>query len=187
MRLQYKTMPTQTHAVTAEELEEISKTEFCELVNGELRIMVPPNDEHGTITVNVGTLLWSHVRKHRLGRVYAETGYRLTRDPDTVLGPDVSFIRQERVPAKPYRTFPPMVPDLVVEVVSPTDRVKDVGDKTEQWLAFGAAMVWVVWPNTRTIAVHRAGQPVVHLRDGDRLEGGDVVEGFACEVSEVFE
>ena len=74
-----------------------------ELVKGELRTMTPAGRKHGEIAMTLGIMLGSHIRAHRLGTVCAaETGFYLSRDPDTVRAPDVSFVAQERI--RPKRT-----------------------------------------------------------------------------------
>lgn len=174
--------------VTAEQLEVISTQCRCELVDGELHVMTPPGGEHGWIAGNVHGLLWNHVRRRKLGMVFVDAGYLLSEGPDTVLGPDVSFIQTKRLPTPAERiSFMRLAPDLAVEVVSPSDRGPAVEEKVRRWLDAGAEMVWVVWSRTRTISVYRRGCPVLRLKIGDKLEGGDVAPGFVCEVREVFE
>lgn len=182
-------MSTQTRPMTAEELFWNGPDQPCELIDGELRMIAPAGEEHGGVAGNLHALLWHHVRKHKLGRVFAaETGYLLARNPDTVLAPDTSFVRADRLrPPGKRRGYLPLAPDLAVEVVSPSQSAQEVQDKVDLWLKHGTAMVWVAWPDTHSIAVHRTGRPVLILHEADRLEGGDVVEGFVCGVSEVFE
>jgi Uma2 family endonuclease len=75
---------------------------------------------------------------------------------------------------------------LAVEVVSPNDRVKEVNDKAKAWLDAGTTLVWVVWPDTRSVTVHRAGQKPATLREQDTITGEDVLPGFQCTVAEFF-
>jgi len=159
-----------------------------ELVKGELIRMAPTGDEHGEVTMELATPLHLHVKKHNLGRVYAaETGFKLESDPDTVRAPDIAFVRRERIEAtgtlKGYR---PGAPDLVVEVLSPSDRIGKVEGKVAQWLETGARMVWVVSPKLHTITVYRSLTDIVTLTEKDTLEGGDVVPGFSIKIAEIF-
>ena len=80
-----------------------------------------------------------------------------------------------------------MVPDLVVEVASPSDSRRELNDKAQMWLRHGVRVVWVVQPDTRTVDVHPADGPVVTLGDDDSLGGGDVLPGFSCAVRAVFD
>jgi len=128
------------------------------------------------------------VGRHGLGIVFAaETGFLLTRQPDTVRAPDIAFIAQQRVPKTGvWQGFIPLAPDLAVEVVSPSDRVYEVDEKVQDWLDNGTRLVWVVNPRTRTVTVNRAGSQPKILTASDELTGDDVVPGFTCPVREIF-
>jgi Uma2 family endonuclease len=160
-----------------------------ELVKGELRTMPPGGDEHGLIAGTIHGTLYPHVRDRKLGRTYiADTGFRLTSDPDTVRAPDVAFVRRERVEATGRLTgFRDGAPDLVVEVISPTDLYTDVDEKVAEYLEHGARLVFVVNPRRRTVARHRPNEPVVTLTVDDVLDGEDVVPGWSLPVRELFE
>src|SRR6184192_2564015 len=138
---------TLTKPMTADELLEMPDDGYrYELVKGELIQMSPTGDEHGQVTVALTGPLHLHVREHNLGKVYAaETGFKLESDPDTVRAPDIAFVRREVVEKtgrlKGYRSG---APDLVVEVLSPSDTIGKVEAKVAQWLEAGARMVWVV-------------------------------------------
>ena len=151
-------------------------------------MMTPAGVEHGQIAMKLGALLFNHVEAARLGRVFAaETGFVLARDPDTVLAPDAAFIRADRLPdAEAMRGLILTAPDFVAEVAPPRQH-EGLRDKAATWLGHGAAMVWVVWPATRSVSIHRPGQPVELRHEGDRLEGEGVVPGFSCDVASIFE
>jgi len=178
-------MTTVSHSVTAEELLAMPRGEPCELIAGEIVMMTPPGYEHGDIALTIATLLRAHAGRNKLGKVLGEVGFVLSRDPDTVRAPDVAFVRRDRQP-KERRKYFPGAPDLAVEVVSPSDRLADVDDKTQQWLDAGTPLVWVVWPVTRSVTVHRAGQAPRILHEQDAITGEDVLPGFECRVAEFF-
>ena len=159
-----------------------------QLVRGEGRKMTPAGNEHGKIAMSVAWRLAQHVEAHGLGAVYAaETGFRLASDPDTVRAPDAAFVCQARLDAVgAVAGYWPGAPDLVVEVVSPGDRYGEVAEKVADWLAAGTQMVVVVEPQQRTVAVHRADGAVDVLREGDVLEGGEVVLGWEVAVAALF-
>ena len=180
-------MGTTTHLMTAEELFWLPDDGLRhELIKGKLLTMFPPGEEHGIVTVNLTILLGQYVKAHDLGVMYAAgTGFRLESDPDTVLAPDIAFIRRERVGivSRSYRSG---APDLVVEVLSPSDRKTKVEEKTFRWLSLGASTVWLVNPQTRTVDVRFADGEKRLFTEGDELTGDPVVPGFRLRVSEIF-
>jgi Uma2 family endonuclease len=101
--------------------------------------------------------------------------------------PDVSFIRRGRLPderlPKGHVTIPP---DLAVEVLSPNDLADEVDEKVKEYLEAGVLVVWVVFPKTRTVQIHRADGPIVKLTETDELSGEEVLPGFRCRVGEIF-
>ena len=182
-------MSTKTQLVTADELFAMPKDGLrYELVRGELRKMSPAGFEHGALVMSVSLVLGPYVKAHDLGVCCgAETGFKLASDPDTVLAPDVGFIRRERIPAGALpRNFWPGAPDLAVEIMSPGDSVVGAGRKAGDWLAAGALAVWVVDPKKRTVTVYGGAGEAAVLHEHDELGGGEVVPGFGCQVSEIF-
>ena len=79
------------------------------------------------------------------------------------------------------------VPDLVVEVVSPSDGLREVNDKALMWLSYGVRLVWVVDPDTRSVDVYRASRVASTLTESDTLDGLDTLPGFTCTVGDVFD
>jgi Uma2 family endonuclease len=182
-------MSTTTRLMTADELLTLPSGRFrYELIKGELITMSPSGGEHGAIIANLTGLLFQHVRANKLGIIFgAETGFKLESDPDTVRAPDVSFIRRERVEREGIaKNYPIGSPDLAVEVLSPDDSPRKVEKKTSDWLAGGAREVWNVNPKNRTITVHRSPTDATVLSENDELDGGALVPGFRCKVSEIF-
>ena len=99
-------MSTTTHLMTAEELGNLPDEPFRhELIKGELLTMPLPQLEHMRGSANLTIILGQYVKANRLGKVYAEGGYKLESDPDTVLGPDVSFFSQDRIRLSPEGYF----------------------------------------------------------------------------------
>ena len=105
--------------------------------------------------MNLAGPLSQHVKSGRLGVVCgAGTGFVLATDPDTVLAPDIAFVRRTRIPpAGRPRTFWNGAPDLAVEVVSPGDTRTDVTDKVTAWLSYGTLAVWVVDPADMSVTI----------------------------------
>jgi Uma2 family endonuclease len=159
-----------------------------ELVRGEVREMAPAGDEHGEIAMTIGSELRQHVKTNRLGRVYAaETGFIISRNPDTVRAPDAAFVRQEVIAATGrLRGFRSGAPDLAIEVISPGDSYTEVQEKVMEWLDAGCRMVVTIDPRRRILTVYRSRHDIEILTEEDTLSGGDVVEGWQLPLSELF-
>ncbi len=182
-------MASTTHSWTAEELWKMpADGNRHELVRGELRTMSPPQFRHGEIVTNFAAPLAAYVRKSGLGRVSSgDPGFVLARQPDIVRAPDVCFISAARWPGMERPSgYWEGAPDLVVEVVSPGDTAYEVEEKVEDWIALGCRMVAVVNDRTRTVTVHRPGQPSRTLRGSEAFDGGDVIPGFRLSLLEIF-
>jgi Uma2 family endonuclease len=131
-------------------------------------------------------VIGNHVEAKHLGLYFgAETGFQLSRDPDTVRAPDVAFVRTGRPPIPP-RGFYPGAPDLAVEVLSPDDRPGYVREKIAEWLEVGTRAVWVVDPRDRTVTVHEPRREPVTHHEGDTLRGGSVLPDFELSVRTIF-
>ncbi|MEM1304419.1 MAG: Uma2 family endonuclease, partial [Planctomycetota bacterium] len=160
----------------------------CELVSGELRIMSPTGGEHGVLSARIAAVLNVHVATNGLGVCFgAETGFVVQRDPDTVKAPDAAFVKQDRIDAVGISAkYFPEAPTLAVEVVSPSESEDEVHAKAQMWIESGSEMVWVVWPEDRTVSVYRPQQEVLKVGEAETPDGGGVVPGFAVEVAELF-
>lgn len=157
------------------------------VVEGELRTMSPAGFEHGAVGTRFLRLIAQFVAEHNLGEVVgADTGFVLSRDPDTVRSPDVAFVRHDRLPNPLPVKFWEGPPDLAVEVVSPSDTVYEVEETVEAWLAGGTREVLVIIPRQRTIRVAAIGREDIFYRMGQTLEGLATVPGFRCELAAIF-
>lgn len=180
---------TASTVTTADELLRMQKDSLRrELVRGELRVMAPAGFEHGRVSATIGGMLFEHERKTGRGvAVGAETGFVLSRDPDTVRAPDAAFISKERFEAVGNTVkYWPGAPDFAVEVVSPEDTFRYVQEKALEWIAAGCVAVLVLDPSKRTATVYRArGEARVHGVE-ETLDLGDAVPGFGVRVAELF-
>lgn len=140
------------------------------------------------MSLRLALAIGNHVQMHELARVFAaETGFMLFRAPDTVRAPDVAFISNARLPAKPPRGFAEIAPDLVVEVLSPGDSEPDVLEKVADWLKAGARMVWVIDPIRTNARVYRPDGRESLLGKSDALDGEDVVPHFTFALGPLFQ
>lgn len=161
-----------------------------ELVNGEIREMAPAGGVHGDVMLRIGRQLADHVDRHGGGKVLAgDVGFvlALPHDPERVRAPDVAFVSIARLPEGQLpEGFLRGAPDLAVEVLSPSDDPVDVQQKVRDWLDAGARLVWVLAPRVRTTTVYRADGSARLLREGDHLDGEDVLPGLLISLAEVF-
>jgi Uma2 family endonuclease len=157
-----------------------------ELVKGVLKV-TPSGHEQEDVGGWLVTLLNNLVRPRKLGRVYgSNAGYRLPNGD--VRAPDVSFVRQERLPGgRSPKSFADYPPDLMVEVLQPGGRLSDVAYKLGEFFDWGTPLIWVIDPAHQTVTVYRSLSDVRTLYANDTLDGGDVIPGFAVRVGELFE
>ena len=176
-----------TEPITAEQLLEMD--ERGELIRGVFCPTMVPGFLHGKVIAKLIMLLGLVVTPNKLGTIVtADAGVLLGRNPDTVLGPDIAYYSKEKIALDAtlpgYSETPP---ELVVEVVSPSDTPREVAGKANMWLVGGVQLVWVVWPETKMIDVYRPNQPVTTLRETDTLTGEDVLPQFTVAVKDIFD
>jgi len=171
--------------------------EFCarfgqrraELVKGIVKECPVPFQHHGYLCMQIGTLISIHARTNDLGRVTSNDSWiRTGTNPDTIRGADVCFFTYERLPRGPMpHGLLDVVPDLVVEVRSPSDLWTDIFSKVVEYLHSGVQVVVVIDPNSVTASVYRSDVvQVTHQRD-DTLTIPDLLPGFAVVVGRLFE
>ncbi|MBI2760995.1 MAG: Uma2 family endonuclease [Chloroflexi bacterium] len=177
----------QPQFMTAEELMDLPDDgNAYELDGGRLIVMPPAQLLASWVSAQIFARVSEFVRIHDLGIFLGEQGgVRLGRNPDTVRAPDVSFIRKDRIKDFHIGYFEG-APDLVVEVLSPSDRPTRVARKVQQYLNAGARLVWVVDPDVRSAAIYRPGHDVIVLDEDGVLDGEDVLPGFTLALSEIW-
>jgi Uma2 family endonuclease len=161
-----------------------------ELIAGELHEMPPAGGEHGGVSGRAARRLSRFLDQHEElgGEVFiAEPGFRLAREPDTVRSPDVAYVVESRVDQAWVSGFAEIAPDLIVEVVSPSDSASEVQRKVDEWLSAGSRLVWVLYPATHTAMVFRQGSSTGILHADDMLTGDPVLPEFVCRVGDLFE
>ena len=157
-----------------------------ELERGEVVETPPPRDAHGTLLTWLGHLFWQFAARRGKGRVSADAGLLVERDPDTVRGPDLMFFDQSRRFDEVSPITTEDSPALAVEIRSPTDRWSGMLARVDQYLRLGVPLVWVIDPDDRTVTIFRPGQSHALFREDDELTGGEVLPDFRCRVKELF-
>jgi Uma2 family endonuclease len=171
---------------TVEDLERLPDDDHrYALIRGVLYRLPPPGGRHGRIVLAVGAHLYWFVTERHLGVVYDQNGIIFERDPDTLLGPDLAFVRGEQAPADDI-AYPVVIPELAVEVVSPSQSGPSVEEKSAVYLAAGVRLVWIIDPERRTVRVLRVDGSETLLAVPDEIDGEDVLPGFRLPVSQLF-
>jgi Uma2 family endonuclease len=147
-----------------------------------------PNVYHSLVAGNVFRQLNAFVEEHALGLVLMESGFKLSDVPLTIRGPDVAFIRQERLPSPlPRRGFPVLVPDLAIEVVSPSNTVAKLQRKILDFFEGGVVQVWIIDPFSELATVYRSLSDIAMVKSPNAIIAGDLLPGFQLELAALFQ
>ena len=181
-------VPDMPPRMTADELLHVNiPGKQVELVRGVLVVREQPGFQHGAIMARLGAMLLQYVDAHELGVVLAgDPGFKLATEPDTVRGPDIAFIRCDRVPHPTPLGFAAFPPDLVIEIRSPSDRPGDIFGKVGDWLSAGTRLVWVIDPTHRVAHVYRPDETQSTVGPEGALAGEDVLPGFSCALDSIL-
>ena len=160
-----------------------------ELDNGRLITMPPPGDIHGAVEGNLITALKTQGEFRGLGKARCgEVSIILWRNPDRVVGADVAFIANSSLPIRRSpEGYLETIPDLVVEVRSKNDTLPALQRKTDDYLAAGVRVVWVVDPEARTITAHRRDAEPRVYREDETLTVEDIIPGFQLLVRDALQ
>jgi Uma2 family endonuclease len=173
--------------VTGEELLRRPELEPCELVEGKIVPMSPTGFLHGEIEMELGGALRSWTREARLGRVVGgEVGLYVRRDPDTVRAADLLYISHQRLAGRTPSGYLDVVPELVVEILSPDDRWNDVMEKLAEYFEAGVDRIWVVSPKLRCVFAYRSLSESRQLGEEDVLSDEEILPGFSLPVADLF-
>lgn len=158
-----------------------------ELERGKVVEMSRPGELHGVVCVNAGWILGAYTRQRRKGYACAnDTGIMWESDPDTVKGPDLFFDDKNLPFADLNPKWTEELPTLVIEVLSPNDRLTKIMRRISQFLKWGVPLVWLVDPEERTVTIYRRDCPPEVLESDQELTGGDILPDFHCPVADFF-
>ncbi|MBD2114075.1 MULTISPECIES: Uma2 family endonuclease [Cyanophyceae] len=155
---------------------------------GDLLIMSPTGGETGNRNVELATefVLWN--RQHRLGVVFdSSTGFKLPGGGDR--SPDVAWVEQSRWDAlnsEQRQKFPPIAPDFVLELLSPSDRLSVVQTKMQEYMASGVRLGWLINPSSRQVEVYQPEQVAELLNNPIHLSGEPVLPGFVLDMNLIW-
>jgi Uma2 family endonuclease len=165
---------------------DVHEDTLCELVDGIL-VEKTVGFEESWIAVNLGSLLNLHVSPRNLGLITGEGGtIRLAKG--LVRIPDVAFFSWRRIPGGefPQEPIPDLVPDLAIEVISPSNSRKEMEEKLRDYFAKGVRQVWFVRPRSKVVDVYTSADRFTRLTSSATLDGGDLLPGFSIVVGELF-
>jgi Uma2 family endonuclease len=155
-----------------------------ELENGNISIMGPSDIVSSEIGILFSRLLANWVYPRRLGRVFNSAGGFILPDSN-LTAPDVSFVRAARLRQSP-RYFGELVPDLVVEIKSQSDRIKTLEKKVINFINLGAVVGILIDPDEETVTVYRSlGEPIV-FQNNDILTLPELLPGWELPISELW-
>jgi Uma2 family endonuclease len=182
------TVAAEPKLLTIDEFLSLPDSVGYELVEGVLTERKPMGALSDYVAQQVAFELINYCRRTGAGHVFgAETTYRCFGEPNTGRRADVSFIRKGRLAGERIPEGAIEIPaDLAVEVISPTDLAYEVEEKVTPYLRHGFGEVWIVYPNTRTVHVHRPGEPIANLGADNSLAGQGPLAGFSCAVRQFF-
>ena len=166
--------------LTAEQYERLNEDGryISELSRGLLVREPRPGALHARVTFELGVLLREFVREHDLGTIEVEAGFKLSDSPLTIRGPDIAFIRKDRLPAELPLSWWPFAPDLAIEVVSPAKTLSELHEKIFEFFEAETREVWVVESRTRSVTVYRSLSDIAVIREPQMLEGGELLPGL---------
>ncbi len=158
-----------------------------ELVRGELRQMSPASPFHGRYEIRLIVALSSYLANHPLGEIFpGDTGFILQSSPLTIRAPDVAFVTAARIPTEDAPGLWRLAPDLVIEIVSPSEHARTIAEKVSDYLTAGTCLLWVVYPEQQHVHEYRATHPFRIYTVGDTLDGHDVLPGFQYALAALF-
>lgn len=174
--------------MTAEELAVLPDDGYRYELSAGMLVSEPfPVARHDRVRWRIERALKEFVSSRGIGEVFGDVGYVLARSPDTVRGPDVSFLSKARLEGFDGTRWYPGAPDLAIEVLSPSNRPGEMHAKVADYLAAGARLVWVIDTDRRQIATYRTLLAPKRIGPGQVLDAEDLLPGFTLPIDDLFE
>lgn len=155
---------------------------------GELIIMSPAGGETGSSNAGLTAQIWIWNQQHKLGKVFdSSTGFNLPNGANRA--PDASWVKLETWNAltpEQQQKFPPICPDFVVELLSPSDSLKETQDKMKEYRDNGAVLGWLINRKSRQVEIYRPHQEVEMLESPATVSGEDVLPGFILNLESIW-
>ena len=155
---------------------------------GELIIMSPAGGETGSSNAGLTAQIWIWNQQKKLGKVFdSSTGFKLPNGADR--SPDASWVKLERWDAltpEQKKKFPPICPDFVVELMSPSDSLKETQDKMKEYRDNGAVLGWLINRKSRQVEIYRPNQEVEILQSPTTVSSEDILPGFVLSLESIW-
>lgn len=155
---------------------------------GELIIMSPAGGETSNSNAGLTAQIWIWNQQNQLGKVFDSSGgFKLPNGADR--SPDASWVILERwnaLTSEQQQKFPPICPDFVVELMSPSDSLKETQDKMQEYRDNGARLGWLINRKSRKVEIYRQGTEVEVLESPTTLSGEDVLPGFVLNLDSIW-
>ena len=157
-----------------------------ELIDGEpVEKMV--SEVHGILVMYLGAMLVNYTLAQPLARVTTEVHHYAPQAPQTVYQSDIAVTRYDRALPPSEGVAVPLMPDLAIEVKSPSNTYKELREKADYYLTHGSKLVWLILPSQRLIEVYRIESDLDILTDANMLDGEDILPGFQLSVQTLFD
>ncbi|MDE2776004.1 MAG: Uma2 family endonuclease [Chloroflexota bacterium] len=188
-------MATQERLLDIDAVSElIRQPEFADkrfyLMGGEIFEMSPVQRVHSRLASIIDFFLRGYVMSKDLGEVHVELGFHPPGDRHTLLAPDVAFVSHARLSQQPENGFLSIMPELAVEIASPSDSLAQLRRKARIYLDNGSRVVWIVLPSERGVDVCRSADgarlDIEFIGADGLLSGEDALPGFELELSRLF-
>jgi Uma2 family endonuclease len=179
------TMSIKGHATIQDLLNTPRDGRKYELVDGEI-LVSPAGMRHSEVATRILGLIFEFLEKNPLGKVYSpDVGIAFPNG--NVRSPDVTYVSLAKLPGgRSPDTFGEVIPDLAVEVLSPSDSLRELGKKIGEFLENGVPLVWLVDPTRETVTVYRSLTQTEQRNGGDTITAEPVLPGFSVKVSRFF-
>ena len=160
------------------------------LISGVMYEMSPVKRRHSKLAVIISSILLSVVDERHLGEVHTEIGCYPHGDRHTLLAPDVAYFSHASLSQQPEDEFLSVMPDLAIEIASPSDSLKQLREKSQIYLDNGSRLVWIVLPAEKGVDVCRSVDgprlDIEFVGQDGKLSGDDVLPGFELEMTRLF-
>ncbi len=177
----------QARLITGEEFFAMGDIGPCELIDGRILPLSPTGMKHGAIELRLARHLANYVDEHKLGWVLGgEVGIYTQRNPDRIRGADIVFVSKAQLPDGMQDGFLEIPPELIVEIISPSDRWQDVREKIQEYFNGGARWIWIVEPKGEQVLIYSSPTAITQLSSSDVLRGEASLAGFEMPVEEIF-